>query len=295
LVSSSREARIGWALNMPAVILVVFFFLLPALIAVWFSLRSWDGVTASEFIGVSNFIELAGTERFWNSVRVNLALASLTLVSQIPLAFLLAVALHRRSGRWRLLRVTVFLPQLLSVGAAALLWLMVLHPNRGLLNAAFSAILNTDINVPWLGQTSTALVSVVVASDWYYFGLHTLIFLAGMSAIPEDFYDAIRLDSDRLRHELRYLTVPLLREQLLVSLILVISGSFGHILGFVSILTGGGPAGATELLGLYSIETAFRANRFGLASAITVVLLMIVVTILIVPVVRMTRRRVEYS
>lgn len=295
MASHSRRTSIGWTLNAPALILVGFFFLLPALIAVWFSLRSWNGVTESDFIGVSNYLELAQTERFWNSIRVNLALAALTLITQIPLAFLLAVALHRRRGRWRLLRTTVFLPQVLSVGAAALLWLMVFHPNRGLLNAALSATLNTDIYVPWLGETSTALVSVVVASNWYYFGLHTLIFLAGMSAIPEDFYDAVHLDSDRLLHELRYLTVPLLREQLLVSLILVISGSFGHILGFVSILTGGGPAGATELLGLYSIETAFRANRFGLASAITVVLLMIVLTILIIPVVRVTRRRVEYG
>src|SRR4029077_14090635 len=112
---------------------------------------------------------------------------------------------------------------------------------------------------------------------------------AGMSAIPKEYYDDLRLSSDRLLDELRYVTLPMLREQFLVSFVLVISGSFGHVLGFVSILTNGGPAGSTELLGLYAIEMGFRATRFGLASAITVIILAVVLSIVIWPIARIAR------
>jgi len=126
-------------------------------------------------------------------------------------------------------------------------------------------------------------------------GLHTLIFMAGMSSIPQEYYEVVKMNSSRLRDELRHVTVPLLREQFLVSFVLVIAGSFGHVLGFVSILTNGGPAGSTELLGLYAIEMGFRAGRFGLASAITVVILAVVLSIVIWPIVRIARTRLEYS
>lgn len=285
----------GWLLNAPALALLVFIFLLPAAIAIWFSLRSWDGVSAPAFIGLSNFGELAQTARFWSSVRTNLALAGLTLITQMPLAFTLAVVLYRRRGKMRFLRAAVFFPQVLSVGAAGLLWLMIYHPQRGLLNTALNVVAPDTVSVAWLGTPDYALPAVILATNWYYFGLHTLIFMAGMSAIPNEYYEAFRIHSNSVWSEVRYVTLPLLREQLLVSFILVVSGSFGHVLGFVAILTGGGPAGSTELLGLYSIEIGFRAARFGLASANTVVLLFLVLAILIIPVVRMTRTRLEYE
>lgn len=292
---AARNAVTGWLLNVPALGVLAFFFLTPAAISLWFSLRNWDGITPSAFIGLDNFRELAESERFWNSFRTNLALAALTLLTQVPLAFGLAVILYRHRRRTPALRLLVFFPQVLSVGAVGLLWLMIYHPQRGLLNSALSAVLPGEVSVSWLGSPTTALGAVVFASNWYYFGLHTLIFLAGMSGIPEDYYDALRINSSRIRDELRYVTIPLLREQFLVSFLLVISGSFGHILGFVTLLTQGGPAGSTELLGLYSIEMGFRAGRFGLASAITVVLLAVVFSIVVWPILRIARSRLEYT
>ena len=225
---------------------------------------------------------------------INVALAGLTLITQVPLAFFVAVILFKRRHQTRFLRSLVLFPQVLSIGAAGLLWVMIYHPQRGILNAALSLILPGDVRIAWLGSSTTALGAVILASNWYYFGLHTLIFLAGMSGIPREYYDVLLLGSNRLRDELRHVTLPMLREQFLVSFILVISGSFGHVLGFVSILTNGGPAGSTELLGLYAIEIGFRAGRFGLASAITVVLLAVVLSIVIWPIVRVARTRLEY-
>lgn len=294
-VVGSRSLTTGWLLNLPALGILAFFFLTPAAISLWFAFRSWDGITPSTFVGLDNFQQLAGSDRFWRSLRINVALAGLTLLTQVPLAFGLAFVLSRFRRRTSMLRLLVFFPQVLSVGAVGLLWLMIYHPERGLLNGALSAGLPGEVSVSWLGSPATALGAVVFAANWYYFGLHTLIFLAGMSGIPDDYYDALRINSSRVRDELRYVTIPLLREQLLVSFLLVISGSFGHILGFVAILTQGGPAGSTELLGLYSIEMGVRAGRFGLASAVTVVLLAVVFSIVIWPILRLARSRLEYT
>ena len=294
--SFSRQAfAAGWLLNLPALGVLAFFFLLPAAISLWFSVRDWNGGSDATYVGLQNFEELAASPRFWHSIRINLLYAGLTLVTQVPLAFLLAVALFKRRGQAHFLRALVLFPQVLSVGAAGLLWLMIYHPQRGLLNEALSAITQENVTIAWLGTSSTALGAVIVAANWYYFGLHTLIFMAGMSGIPQDYYDVLKMDSSRFRDELRYATVPLLREQFLISFLLVISGSFGHILGFMTILTNGGPAGSTELLGLYSVEMGFRAGRFGLASAITVVLLAIVLSIVIWPILRIARTRLEYA
>jgi raffinose/stachyose/melibiose transport system permease protein len=290
-----RALAAGWLLNLPALAVLSFFFLLPAAISIWFSLRDWDGVTASTYVGLKNFQELAATERFWNSLRVNIVYAALTLLTQVPLAFLLAVVLFRNGRDTQFLRALVLFPQVLSIGAAALLWLMIYHPQRGLLNEVLSVLVQDKVATAWLGQSSTAMLAVVAAANWYYFGLHTLIFMAGMSGIPQEYYDVLRLGSDRLRDELRWVTLPLLREQFLISFLLVVSGSFGHILGFMTLLTNGGPAGSTELLGLYSIEIGFRAGRFGMASAVTVVLLAVVLSIVIWPIARIARTRLEYS
>jgi ABC-type sugar transport system permease subunit len=261
----------------------------------WFSLRDWDGISDSTFIGLRNFASLGASSRFWHALSTNLLYAGLTLVTQVPLAFSLAYVLFKQRGTTYLLRALVLFPQVLSIGAAGLLWLMIYHPQRGLLNYALSAVLQDRVAIAWLGTPETALVAVLVAANWYYFGLHTLIFMAGMAGIPPDYYDELKLSSSRVIDELRYIIFPLLREQMLISFLLVVSGSFGQILGFVSLLTNGGPSGSTELLGLYSIEMGFRAGRFGLASAVTVVLIMLVVSIVIWPILKIARTRLEYA
>jgi raffinose/stachyose/melibiose transport system permease protein len=292
---SRRALATGWLLNLPAMAVLTFFFLVPAAISLWFSLRDWNGISDSTFIGLRNFSSLGASPRFWHALWTNLLYAGLTLVTQVPLAFLLAYVLFRRRSTTPFLRALVLFPQVLSIGAAGLLWLMIYHPQRGLLNYALSAVLQDRIAIAWLGTPETALIAVVVAANWYYFGLHTLIFMAGMSGIPQDYYDVLKLSSARVLDELRYLILPLLREQMLISFLLVMSGSFGQVLGFISLLTNGGPSGSTELLGLYSIEIGFRAGRFGLASAVTVVLIMLVVSIVIWPILRIARTRLEYT
>jgi ABC-type sugar transport system permease subunit len=148
--------------------------------------------------------------------------------------------------------------------------------------------------VAWLGENNTALASALVATTWYSVGLTTILLLAGLGSIPPEYDDAARLETSSQVTRLRHVTLPMLREVMLIIFVLVISGSFGHLVGFFLLLTGGGPAGRTELLGIYMYESGMRGYQFGYASAISVVLVTIVLSVVIVPVLRIARERLEY-
>jgi ABC-type sugar transport system permease subunit len=109
------------------------------------------------------------------------------------------------------------------------------------------------------------------------------------------YFEALRLESNRWYHELRYVTLPMLRETILIAFALAVSNAFGHALGYVDLLTLGGPAGSTELLGLYASTTALYGRRLGLSSAITFLMLALVLAAVIGPVIKVARERLEYA
>jgi ABC-type sugar transport system permease subunit len=148
--------------------------------------------------------------------------------------------------------------------------------------------------IAWLGENETALLSALVATTWYSFGFTMILFMAGLGSIPAEYYDAARIETSSQWQVLRYITLPLLREVLLIIFVLTFSGSFGGLIGFFLLLTGGGPAGRTDLVGIYMYQSAFRAYQFGYASAISVVLVLLVLLVVIVPVLRIARERLEY-
>jgi raffinose/stachyose/melibiose transport system permease protein len=286
----------GWMLNLPALAVFGTFFLGPAAVGLWFSLHEWDGVSRSAaFVGLSNYATLLTTERFWGAFRVNMLVAVLSLAMQMPLALGLALALSRRGRLVRVYRSAIFAPQVLSVAAVALTWNLVYDPSQGLLNRLLDAMGLGPVEVAWLGDPRFALVSVLAATTWFYFGLHMLLFMAGLAAIPPEYLDVARIETTRWHQRLRHVTLPLLREQLLISFTLIVSGSFGHLLGLFFLMTDGGPAGRTELLGLYMTKVAFRGGQYGLGSAVSVVLLVLVLVIVIWPILRVGRERLEFG
>lgn len=290
----SSEVR-GWLFNLPALIVLFIFYLGPAIIGLYFSLHKWDGSSPEiVFVGLENFIQILKEPRFWNSVKINILAAAISLVGLVTVAFGLALILSKRGMGMRFFRAVYYLPQIFSLSAVGLIWRMLFHPYRGFINLFIQRIGFAGFNFGWLGNPETALLSVLATTVWYYFGFHMLYYIAGLGAIPTEYYDAIKLESNRLFYELRYVTLPLLREQFLVTFILTMSGSFGHLIGLFIILTNGGPAGRTELMGIYMIEMAFRAFKFGEASALSVLIILIVLLLVIYPIRRITRERLEY-
>jgi ABC-type sugar transport system permease subunit len=229
---------------------------------------------------------------------INWVVMGASLAMQVPLALILALMLARKKAFSSFYRNAIFSPQVLSTAAIALMWTLVFNPYQGLLNNLLTLVSGwfggRPVIIAWLGENETALLSALVATTWYSFGFTMILFMAGLGSIPAEYYDAARIETSSQWQVLRYITLPLLREVLLIIFVLTFSGSFGGLIGFFLLLTGGGPAGRTDLVGIYMYQSAFRAYQFGYASAISVVLVLLVLLVVIVPVLRIARERLEY-
>ncbi len=286
---------VGWALCTPALLVLGIFFLGPVLVGLRTSFYTWDGASANmTFVGLANYVEAFSNSRFWNAMLVNWLAVFGSLITQMPLALVLAIGLFKQTRIMKVYRSAIFAPQVLSIAAAGLLWSMFYNPYQGPLNRFLEAIGLNSLALGWLGEEKTALISLIIATAWFYFGFHMIIFMAGLAAIPREYFEAAMLETNNWFATLRYITLPMLREQLLISFILIFGGSFGSLMGFYYLMTNGGPSNATELLGIYMTTQAFRANRFGYASAISVIILLIVGLVLIWPALRVARERLEY-
>lgn len=286
----------GWLLCLPALILFLVFFLGPAVVGFALSLNEWDGYSSNiTFVGLKNYRTLLQTDRFWNSVFVNWIVVICTLFSQMPVALILAIVLSKKDRLMNIFRTAAFTPQVLSIAAVGMIWSLLYDPYQGPLNQIIQAIGFEDFRIAWLGNTDTALIAMLVTTTWFYYGFHTLLFMAGLAAIPDEYYDAIKLETNRWYQVLWYVTLPLLREQLLISFVLIFSGGFGHIMGLFFLMTRGGPAGRTELMGLYMERIGFRGGQVGMASAISILMLLTVFLVVIGPAMRISRERLEYT
>jgi raffinose/stachyose/melibiose transport system permease protein len=299
LTRRHRRSLIAFLLVLPALAFFAVFYLGPSLTGVFLSLHEWDGVSSRmTFVGLDNYVRLLETPRFWSSLAVNWIVALTSVAIQIPLGLGLALLLTRRSRATSAYRSALFLPQVLSVAAVGVMFVLIYDPYNGLLNSLVSTVAGWfgggPVTLAWLGENDTALLSAIVAATWYGVGLTMILFLAGVGSIPPEYTDAARLETNSTLVRLRYITIPMLREVMLIIFVLIVSGSFGQLIGFFMLLTNGGPANRTELLGLYMLDAGMRGYQFGYASAISVVLVLIVLAVVIVPVLRISRERLEF-
>lgn len=290
-----RSALDGWLLSLPALAIFATFFLGPALIGAFVSLHRWNGSSPQlTFVGLANYAELVRDARFWNAVWVTLAMYFSMVLVKLPLALMVAVGLSKLSRGAKVYRAALFVPYMLSTTTVAIIWIFLFDPYQGLVNQLLQEFGLDDLQQGWLGDASTALPAIIAGGIWWTFGLYVVLFTAALAAIPQDYYDAARLETRSSWKILTRVTIPLLREQLFSSTVLVIGGVLGYMTGFILLLTGGGPSGRTETLGIVSHSLAFRALDFGRASAVSVLALMLVFALIIVPTVRIARTRVEF-
>jgi ABC-type sugar transport system permease subunit len=294
-MSTRRVTLSGWLLCLPAIAIFGCFFLGPALVGAYVSLHQWNGSSPTlSFVGLRNYTDLLSDGRFWNALWVTLvAFLTMTLI-KLPLALAIAVGLNKLGRMARFYRAAMFLPYMLSTTTVAIIWIFLFDPYQGLVNQLFQVLGLDSLQQGWLGQSDTALPIIVAGGVWWTFGLYVVLFTAALATIPQDYYDAARLETSSSFKILLHVTVPLLREQIFSSAVMVIGGVLGYMTGFILLLTGGGPAGRTETLGIVSHSLAFRALDFGHASAVSVLVLLLVCSMIIVPTIRIARTRVEF-
>jgi raffinose/stachyose/melibiose transport system permease protein len=175
-------------------------------------------------------------------------------------------------------RTIIFMPMVVSAVAVALIWLIILDPNIGILNAIVKSIGLTPPLRGWLGDPNISIWMVLVVAAWQYTGFMMVLILAGLQGIPKEHYEAAEIDGAVGLSAFWFITLPSIRNVLLVAVLITTIGGF-KVFDFVFVLTQGGPANATQVLGTYIYLQAFNLTNMGYANAISVVLLVIAVVL----------------
>ena len=265
----------------PAVLLFGTFVLWPVISAFYFAFTHWDGFTAPRWAGLANFQRaFADTVHLMSYVHVTLYILG-TLVFEVSFGLAVAVLLNSERRGFSLLRGFFFSPVVLSMSAAGVLWSFVLDYRSGLLNSVLKAIGAGDLAQPWLSQSGTALVAIMIVSGWKYSGFYMVIFFAALRRIPANLYEAAMIDGAGPFTRFFAITLPLLQQNILVCVLIAITGGFAGFDLFFT-MTNGGPYGSTEVPATWIMKQAFDKNELSYGIALTVVLTVVVMLISLV-------------
>jgi multiple sugar transport system permease protein len=265
------ERWYGYLFLAPVLLFLSLTIVFPLAHAFWISLHRTRGLNTS-FVGFGNYLRILGDEAFWNSFRTSLAFTSVCVVLHMTFGLLLALLLHRITFARTFLRVAFLTPWMIAPSIGATIWLWLLEPQFGVINYLANAAGLVQGYRAWLGEPLLAFWSVVAVDVWRGVPFVMLLLLAGLQTIPQDQYEAASIDGASGAQSFWYVTLPNLRYLLIVASTLDIINTIRHF-DIIAVLTGGGPIGATEVLPALIYNTAFRANRFGEAAAIGVLLL----------------------
>lgn len=261
----------------PAVLVLAAFVYLPLAQNFGYSTQRSNIFTGeSEFIGMRNFEVLLNDPIFWRSLFNNILYAIVSVICQVGGALVVAAGVESvRSSRLRnALRVTYFIPSAISITVAGLLFYFIYEPNIGILNSALTAIGLEQWAQPWLGQQSTAMLSIIVMSQWQGFGYTALLFTVAIQRIPTELFEAAQLDGIGPIRRFITITVPLVRQMSGLLTIVTISGAF-QVFNEVMVMTSGGPSNSTQVLGTWLYRNGFVRNDFGYAAAIATVIFIV--------------------
>ncbi len=280
----SIERSYPYWFYLPAAIVFGVLFVIPTVLAFYFSLTRWTLFDA-EFIGLDNFIQFFREPALTSGLRNTIVYAVVTSGLKVVIGLLLATLLTTRLRFRNLLRSIVFFPVLLSTVAVGITFAMLMHPSKGLINKALEAI---GIDGPsWLSDPSIALLSVAFVDVWKGVGIALVIFIAGIVSIPEEYTDAIKLEGGAWAR-FRHIIVPLSRNATFTVILLSFIGGL-RTFDLIWTMTRGGPGFSTDVI-TSTIYKQYQAGFYGLATAGNVILF-IGVTAIVFPLMRFFSRR----
>jgi raffinose/stachyose/melibiose transport system permease protein len=261
---------------LPGFVMLFLFVIAPVGQASYYSFYKWNGLgSLDNFVGFENYQRALGHQVFRGAIVHNLIIMALSLSLQLPFAMFLALMLVRGKLRFqRFWRAIFFLPYVFSEPVTAYIWLFVYHPQSGMVNTVFSQIIPGFENQAWLGNLSTVLPAIFVVVTWKFFGLHMLLFMAGLQNINAEIEDAARIDGANGAQVLRFITLPLMLPTIQLSVFLSMLGSL-QLFGIILLMTRGGPAYASELMVTYIYKFGLQRLNLGYGSAASVILFLI--------------------
>lgn len=237
------------------------------------SLTSWDLVSAPTFVGLANYSEVISSSLFWKVVGNTLAYVAIMVPLAVIGSLALAILVNAQGRAMRLFRTAFFLPTVMSIVAAAMIWSWLYNPEFGLINWLLLSAAGID-GPRWLLDSHWSLLSIAIMSAWKVLGYNMLILLAGLQSVPMSMTEAARLDGANRIRTFAYVTLPTISPTLFFVIVITTIGAF-QIFEQTYVLTHGGPANSTLTLSYYVYQNAFQFFRMGYATALAIVLFIV--------------------
>jgi len=274
---------LGYLIILPALLIIFFVLLFPLLYALYLSFFDvFVGRTLRlTFVGLRNYLEIMKDPGWWRSFLNTVYFVVADVFVGIPLGFLSALALNRRLKLQGVILAVVLLPYVLPPIVHALIWKWAFNPDYGFIN---QTLLRFDIikdSIYWLTDPKLALLALIFANLWQGTAFATIVYLGGMKSIPNELYEAAKIDGASALQSVGYITIPLLKPFTNLLLVMKTILTF-KLFELVYAVTGGGPAGSTKVVSYEIYKNAFEAFKFGKATAMSYTLLGIVAMIVLI-------------
>ena len=269
-LSATRRAETltAWALVLPAFIGFMVFYAWPTLRAIEISFTDWNLLRSPKFVGLANYAAMLEDGKFWQGMKLSAYYVVLNIPLQMVLGLFLAVSMDRLT-KSLFVKSLVLLPYLLSNVLVAMMWLWMLDPLLGIVNALITGM-GFEAQ-PFFGGADQALLTVAAVNIWRHMGLVSMLFLAGLQNIPRHLYEAAALEGASEWQMFCRVTLPLLRPVMVFVLVTSVTGSF-QIFDTIAVTTNGGPLDSTRVIVHYIVQNAFSFYKMGYASAMSMTL-----------------------
>lgn len=269
---AKRKAIAGWVFVLPAILIYAFFFIQPFFYSIYYSLTDWNGADpVKQFVGLGNYIKLAGDSLLWQALGHNLIWVIIGTVSPIAIGLLLGVLIWTGALGRVLFRTIYFLPVILSEVVVAIIWNWIYHPLFGAVNQILRGIGLDHLARGWLGDPQTALLALLMTAIWSYYGFCFVIIMAGLQNVDISLVEAATIDGANGWQRFIHVIVPQLSHVLTMITAFTLIGGF-NVFGVVFVMTQGGPGTATQVIATYTYRKAFQESQVGYGAALSMVM-----------------------
>lgn len=265
--------RFSYLLILPGLLVILTMLGIPLVYAIVQSLYRVDLLRpGTPFVGLQNYVNVFNSPQFWSSLRLTFIFVAGTMTMSFVLGMATSLLLNREVRGFAVLRALVILPFIVSEVTVGITWRWLFAPDLGVINAML-AVASIE-PVRWLSDPNWAMFSVILAETWRLTPFAILILLAGLQSVDKSFYEAARVDGANAWHTFRFITIPNIKPQMLITLI-YLSFACVNQFGIIFSLTGGGPGRATEVVALYMYDAAFGNFQFSRGSTMAVLLFVV--------------------
>ena len=273
-----REQLTGWSLLLPALLLLLLVFAYPIGRAFWLSLftKNLGNQLQPVYSGLDNYARMAFDGRFWQSLENTTLFTVVSVFLELVLGMGIALVLNQSFRGRGAVRTIAILPWALPTALIALAWTWIFNDQYGVWNDILRRLGLIDTGINWLGDPTLAMLAVIAAEVWKTTPFISILLLAGLQSISVDLYEAHAIDGASPWQSFRRITLPLLMPQILIALLFRFAQAFG-VFDLIAVMTGGGRAGATEMVSLYVYATVMRYLEFGYGAALVVVTFLLLV------------------